>query len=317
MKYNNDHDIWVEKYRPQTIEDCILPNRYKEIFQGILKKGQLPHLLLSGEKGIGKTSAGLALCHEMNMDVLFINASKDRGVEVLRTDIVTFASGKSLTGKKKIVFLDESDHMTKLTQDALRGVMEDKKILANCRFILTCNHPSKIIPEIHSRCSAIEFQYTKEEHLDVAKMFFGRIKQILEIEQVTYDTSIVVEIIKKFLPDFRRVLNELQLLSVTGNIPQNALETLGYGYIEELAEMMVKSEFTKLSEWTFSNTQIQFNDMMLPLFNLLKNKYITPVSVPTLVLLMRDTSRNTTISQVQSIELLGLFVDIMTDCEFK
>ena len=317
MKYNGEQDIWVAKYRPQTIEDCILPKRFKDIFQGLASKGTIPHLLLSGEKGLGKTSVGLALCEELGVEVLFINASKDRGIDVLRSSIVTFASGKSLTGKKKVVFLDEADRMTELSQNGLKGVMEDERILKNCRFILTCNHPLKIIPEIHSRCSAIPFTYTKEDNVYVATKFMKRIKEILELENIKYDMHVVAEIIKTFMPDFRRVINELELLSVNGEIPANALVALGDGYIKDICELMKAQEFTKLSEWVFSNTQIQYSDMIIPLYRMLSKHYLAPNSIPSYILIAGEVDTAVAMGTNESIQKLTLFIRAMSECDFK
>lgn len=317
FKFNNKQDMWTEKYRPQTIDDCILPARYKETFNGLVAKKTIPHLLLSGVKGLGKTSVGLALCAELGYEVLFINASKDRGIEVLRNNITTFAAGKSLTGKKKVVFLDEADHMTSLTQHSLRGVMEDKRILSNCRFILTCNHPTKIIDELHSRCSGIEFSYTKEDNLLVATQFMKRIKEILEVEDVKYDMHIIAQIIKRFLPDFRRVINELQLLSVTGTIPENALTQLSDGYIKDICDLLKSQEYGKLTEWVFTNTHVQFADMIVPFYKQMSREYLVNNSIPLLPAMLSSCDKGIAMGANDAIQKLELFVDIMATLDFK
>jgi replication factor C small subunit len=249
---------------------------------------------------------------------MFVNASKDANMDNLRIDVVKFASGKSLTGKKKVVILDEADGITGKVQDALRGVMEDDKIMKNCRFILTANYSSKIIEALQSRCSSIVFQYTKEDRIEVGTQFISRIKNILEVENIKYDMHIVMEIIKKFMPDFRRILNELELLSTTGTIPDNALATLGLGYIGDICENLKDSEFTKLMEWAFANTHIKFTDMKVPLRNELNKNYLQPMGKIMLIDILAETDRAIALSGTDTgIQVAKMFKDIMADCDFK
>ena len=214
--------LYVEKYRPKTIAECILPQHIKKVYNEYLDKKEIQHLLLSGQQGIGKTSSARALCNELETDVLFINGSEESGIDVLRTTIRDYASTVSLMGNKKVVIIDEADYLNQnSTQPALRAFMEE---FANtCKFILTCNYKNRILPAIHSRCNEINFNIPVEEIPSLKATFLKKIVYILKTENITFDIKVVARLIEKFFPDFRKTLNELQKYSLSGHIDSGIL----------------------------------------------------------------------------------------------
>ena len=244
----DDDLLWVEKYRPRKIVECILPERIKSIFQSIVDSKELPNLLLHGSSGTGKTTVARALCNELGVDYIIINGSQDGNIDTLRTRIKSFASTVSLAGNRKAVILDESDFLNPTsTQPALRGFIEE--FSANCRFIFTCNYPAKILPAIHSRCSVISFSTNKKEQTELAKQLFTRISNILKSEKVEFEKTDVAVGIQRHLPDFRRIINEFQSKSHSGQLKSvDTGSTIDYG-LAELIPLLSAKDFTKLRKW--------------------------------------------------------------------
>ena len=269
--------LWVEKYRPATIEDCVLPKDIKQTFLDIIEKNDIPNLLLSGPAGVGKTTVAKALCEHLNCDYIMINGSDESGIDVLRTKIKNFASTVSLSGGSKIVILDEADYLNpQSTQPALRSFMEE--FSGNCRFIMTCNYKNKIISPLHSRCSVIDFRLPKTEKETIAKTFFNRIKFILGEENIKHEEQVIVEIIMKHFPDFRRTLNELQKYSLNGDIDVGILSQVAEINIYTLMEFLKKKEFTNVRKWVVENLDNDPTVIFRKLYDSFY-EYIEPTSI--------------------------------------
>ena len=244
----NDHYLWVERYRPHTINDCILPQSLKDTFKQYIATGQLPHFLLSGSPGCGKTTVARALCEEIGADYIFINGSDESGIDTLRTKIRSFASTISLTDAKKVVIIDEADYLNpNSTQPALRSFMEE--YADNCRFIFTCNFKNRIIEPLHSRCAVIDFKIIGEEKKEVAAHFFKRVVGILNKEGVEFDKKVVAELVQKHFPDYRRVINELQRYSVSGKIDSGIFVNIGAESYRTLFNLLKEKNFTEVRKW--------------------------------------------------------------------
>ena len=248
----NTDFLWVEEYRPKTIDDCILPTSLKTLFKSFIKKGELSNLLFSGTPGIGKTTVAKALCEELNCDWIMINGSEEGGIDVLRNKIKNFASTVSLSGGKKVVILDEADYLNpQSTQPALRGFMEE--FHKNCGFILTCNYKNRLIEPLHSRCSGVDFRIPKGEINKLCTQFFKRVKSILDEEAVKYDDKVILELIKKHFPDFRKLINELQRYSVSGVIDAGILVNVSDENLKTLINHLKAKDFTEMRKWVVHN----------------------------------------------------------------
>ena len=247
--------LWVEKYRPQTIEDCILPASLKKTFQQIVDTGEMHNMLLSGSAGLGKTTVARALCNQLNLEYIIINASEENGIDVLRSKIKQFASSVSLTGGIKVVILDEADYLNaQSTQPALRGFIEE--FSGNCRFILTCNFKNRIIEPLHSRCSVIEFNTTKKQLAVLAGGFMKRLQYMLTTEGVDFNNKILAELIMRYAPDWRRVINECQRYSSSGEITSDILIGLSDQNIAALVGFLKIKDFKSMRSWVTNNTDI-------------------------------------------------------------
>ena len=242
MKLTNESFLWVEKYRPKTIEDCILPDRLKKPFQEYVEKQEIPNLMLTGSAGVGKTTVAKAMCDEIGINHLYINASENRGIDMLRTTIRGYASTVSLTGGKKVIILDEADYMTPDAQAAMRGAIEE--FAKNCTFIFTCNFKSKLIDALHSRCSVIDFALKNGEKAKMATQFLKRMENVLTQESITYDKAVLAKIIEKYFPDYRRTLNELQRYSSSGVLDAGIVAQLTI-YIGLFAYFFIKRHSLK------------------------------------------------------------------------
>ena len=240
--------LWVEKYRPHTIADCILPEEYKNTFQSYVDRKEIPHLLLCGGPGTGKTTVARALCDEIGCDYLLINGSDESGIDTFRTKIKTYASSMSLTGGKKVIIIDEADYLNpNSTQPAMRAAMEEFAV--NCTFIMTCNFKNRIIEPLHSRCAVIEFKLRKEDRPKMAMAFMKRATEILNNEKIPFDKAVLAEVVKKHFPDYRRVLNELQRYSVSGKIDTGILSSIADVSINELVSALKDQNFGAMRKW--------------------------------------------------------------------
>lgn len=311
----NDDFIWVEKYRPKTVKDTILPENLKKTFQTFVDSKKIPNLLLTGRAGVGKTTIARAMLEELDCEYIIINGSMNGNIDTLRNDIQRFASTVSLMGGRKYVILDEADYLNpQSTQPALRNFMEE--FSKNCGFILTCNFKNKIIEPLHSRCSVVEFKIPHSENVALAKQFMQRTVDILEKESIEYDVKAVGEVIKKYFPDWRRVLNELQRYSSTGKIDSGILSNFKDLTIKELIGYMKERNFTAVRKWVAENSDMEPVDFYRKLYDL-SNEFITPRSIPALVLLIAKYMYQDAFAADKELNTAAFCVEMMSDCEFK
>ncbi len=312
-----DEFLWVEKYRPKTIEECILPQNIKKTFLEFLEAGEVPNLLLSGPAGCGKTTVAKALCNELGVDYYVINGSDEgRFLDTVRNNAKNFASTVSLTSDKKhkVIIIDEADNTTADVQLLLRASIEE--FSGNCRFIFTCNYKNKIIEPLHSRCSVVEFSIKGKEKVNIAGLFFRRLQQILDLEKISYDAKVLAEIINKHFPDWRRVLNECQRYSVSGKIDSGILATFSDVSVNDLIGNLKDKNFPEVRKWVVDNLD---NDSSVLLRRLYDSLYETlvPNSIPAAVLIIAKYQYQIAFVADQEINLLAALTEIMVECQFK
>lgn len=309
----NEHFLFVEKYRPRKIEDCILPKEQKEYFQQLVDKGEIQNMLLCGTAGTGKTTVARALCEELNTDYLVINGSEESGIDILRTKIKQFASTVSFSGNTKVVILDEADYLNpNSTQPALRGFIEE--FASNCRFIFTCNFKNRIIAPLHSRCAVIEFKIAKSEKPKIANAFYNRVSDILKLESVPFDPKVLARVVEKYFPDFRRTLNELQRYSQAGSIDEGILISIGETNMKELVDSVKDKDWKKMRTWVVSNLD---NDPV-SLFRKIYDTFVPLTNqVPQLVLTIADYQYKSAFVSDQEINLVACLTEIMASVELK
>jgi len=307
--------LWVEKYRPRTVEDTILPKSLKDTFKQILKGGELPNLLFTGTAGIGKTTVAKAICEELGLDYIIINGSEEGNIDTLRNKIKHFASTVSLQGGYKVVILDEADYLNpQSTQPALRGFIEE--FSNNCRFIMTCNFKNRIIEPLHSRCSVVEFAIPKKEREPMAGQFMQRVSEILDKENVEYEKPVLAELIIKHFPDFRRVLNELQRYSLSGIIDSGILVTLSEVSIQDLMSAMKAKDFKKMRQWVTDNIDVEPAAMFRKIYDNMYD-YIEPASIPQVVLILADYQYKNSFVADHELNMVACCTEIMAGVRFK
>jgi len=307
--------LWVEKFRPKTIEECVLPEDTKTIFQAIVDSGEIPNLLLHGTSGIGKTTVAKALCNQLDCDWLMINGSNEgRLLDTLRTTITDYASTVSFSGGRKVIIIDEADYMMKdHIQPAMRNFIEE--FSNNCRFIFTCNYKNRIIPALHSRCSVVDFRIQRDDKPILAQKFSMVATNILDGEQIKYQPDIVAQLVVKYFPDFRRVLNELQKHSVGGTIDDSILTQSSNENLDELFSALKKKDFTNMRKWVAQNVDNDHVRLYRQIYDMLYSK-LQKKSIPNAVLLIADYSYKSAFVADQEINMVACLTEIMMECEF-
>ena len=310
--------LWVEKYRPRKISDCILSEDLKNTFLKFLDNKELPNLLLSGTAGTGKTTVARALCDELGVDSIIINGSDEgRHIDTLRTTIKNFASSVSLDGNSnhKVVIIDEADYMNPdSVQPALRNFIET--FYKNCRFIFTCNFKNKIIPALHSRCTVIDFRITNGQKVKTATAFMNRLGDILKQEHIEYDKKVIAELIQRHYPDFRRTINELQRYSVRGKIDSGILVSLSDINNKELVKLLKEKRFTDMRKWVVQNLDKEPSSLFSSIYEILY-KNLQPQSVPAAVLTIADYQYKSAFVADHEINMVACLTQIMAECKFK
>ena len=307
--------LWVEQYRPRDIESCVLPKSLKKSLQSFVDKETLPNLILSGGPGVGKTTAARAILDQIGSTYMFINGSEESGIDVLRTKIKNFASTVSLEGGKKYLILDEADYLNpQSTQPALRGFIEE--FHQNCGFILTCNYKNRIIPALQSRCSVIDFVIPNAEKAKLAQQFFNRVIEILNENAIKFNEKAVAELINNYFPDWRKVLNELQRYSVSGEIDAGILVNLGDKKIKDLMAMMKKKEFTNVRRWVVDNLDNDPVRIFRSIYNSLYD-HLDDTSIPHAVVILGEYQYKAAFVADLEINMMACLTEIMGRVKFK
>jgi len=304
--------LWVEKYRPRTIAETILPDNLKQTFQRLVDTGELPNMLFTGTAGLGKTTVAKALCNELNLDYIVINGSEEGNIDTLRGKIKQFASSVSLQGGVKVVILDEADYLNpQSTQPALRGFIEE--FSNNCRFILTCNFKNRIIEPLHSRCGVYEFNTSKKDMVKLAENFFERAKFILNNEGVEYDEKVIPPIIIKHAPDWRRILNELQRHSVLGFVGVSDSVSTGY---DDLFQYLKEKDFKKMRSWVVNNIDTDASAIFRGIYDRMYDK-LDPQTIPQLVLILADYQYKNAFVADHELNVVACMTEIMANVRFS
>jgi DNA polymerase III delta prime subunit len=310
------HALWVEKYRPHKIEDCILPDSLKKTFQEFVDKKEIPNLLLCGSAGVGKTTVAKALCDEVGCDYLMINGSDESGIDTFRTKIKNYASSMSFDGTRKVIIIDEADYLqANSTQPALRAAIEE--FSSNCSFIFTCNYKNRIIEPLHSRCAVIEFKIQNGQKAKMAAAFFKRVENILQTEKVDYDKQVIAAVITKHFPDNRRILNELQRYSASGNgsIDSGILSHVADVQVSDLINSIKNKDFSASRKWVTQNLDNDPNEIYRKIYDNLY-EFLKPDSIPPAVLILSKYQYQSAFVADQEINLVACITEFMVECDF-
>ena len=311
-------NLWVEKYRPKKIDDCILTSELKETFKQFVNQKELPNLLLSGTAGTGKTTVARALCEELGVDYILINGSDDgRQIDTLRHKIKTFASTVSLTetARHKVVILDEADYMNpESVQPALRNFIET--FYKNCRFIFTCNYKNKILPALHSRCTVIDFTIANGQKVKTATQLMNRLCSILTEENIEFNKKVLAELIQKHFPDFRRTINELQRYSVRGKIDSGILFSITEADTKQLVAILKEKRFNDMRKWVINNLEKEPSSLFSRVYEILY-KHLQPQSIPQAVLVIAGYQYMSAFVADQEINMVACLTEVMANCKFK
>ena len=312
---NINNLLWVEKFRPKTLSDCILPIDLTTIFNGMIKEGTIPNMILYGKAGTGKTTVARAIANDLGADSIIINCSEENGIDTLRTKIRNYCSTVSLNGELKIVILDEFDYANAQSiQPALRGAIEE--FASNCRFIMTCNYKNRIIDPLHSRCTGIDFTVPNSEKAQVASEVLKRIEFILTSEKIPYDKQVLVNLVKKHFPDVRRIINELQRYSSSGKIDVGILAQGSSESYKELLGFMKGKDFVACRKWVVQNLDLNTSDFFKRLYTELYTA-LKPNSIPQAILIIAEYQYKSAFAADQEINTMALIVQLMMDCEFN
>jgi DNA polymerase III delta prime subunit len=307
--------LWVEKYRPKTVQECVLPKGLNKTFTEIVSTGELPNMMFSGTAGVGKTTVAKALCNELDLDYIVINGSEEGNIDTLRGKIKQFASTVSLHGSYKVVILDEADYLNpQSTQPALRGFIEE--FSNNCRFILTCNFKNRIIEPLHSRCSVYDFSIPNAEKPAIAGGIFKRVTKILDTEGVTHDPKVVAELVQKYFPDFRRILNECQRYSVSGSIDQGVLVNLSDQNISNLMSYLKDKNFKSMRKWVVDNIDTEPQAIFRKIYDNMSD-HLQPQSIPQVILILADYQYKNAFVADHELNVVACLTEVMASAEWK
>jgi len=308
--------LWVEKFRPDNIDDCVLPVEIKNVLNNIVNTGEVPNLLLFGTSGIGKTTVAKALCNQLGCDWLMINGSNEgRMIDTLRTTITNYASTVSFSGGKKIIIIDEADYMNRESvQPAMRGLIEE--FSNNCRFIFTCNYKNKILPALHSRCSVIDFRIRREDKPELAQKFSEVATKILDSEGIKYKPDVVAKLVVRYFPDFRRVLNELQNNAVSGKIDASILDASSNENFNQLVGFLKEKDFSEMRKWVAQNIDNDHVGLYRQVYDSLFSN-IKKQSIPDAVLIIADYSYKSAFVADQEINMVACLTELMMNSEFN
>jgi len=307
--------LWVEKYRPKTISECVLTTDLYKTFTQIIEQGEIQNMMFTGTAGTGKTTVARALCNVLDLDYIIINGSEESGIDTLRNKIKQFASSVSLSGGYKVVILDEADYLNpQSTQPALRGFIEE--FSANCRFILTCNFKNRVIEPLHSRCSVIEFAIPKKEREALAGAFMARIMNILKAEMINYEEQVIAELIMKYFPDFRRTINELQRYATFGKIDSGILVNATDITLDTLMSSLKMKDFKKMRQWVADNIDIEPASMFRKMYDNM-NEHVEPASIPQMVLILADYQYKNSFVADHELNMVACCTEIMAGVKFK
>lgn len=307
--------LWVEKYRPSKIDECVLPTSLKKVFNEMVSTKQLPNMLFSGTAGVGKTTVAKALCNELELDYIIINGSEEGNIDTLRGKIKQFASSVSLQGGYKVVILDEADYLNpQSTQPALRGFIEE--FSNNCRFIMTCNFKNRIIEPLHSRCSVYEFAIPNDQKPAIAGMFFKRLMDILTAENVAFDKAVLAQLVERYFPDWRRVLNECQRYSVSGSIDAGVLVNLGDNNVKSLMDKLKGKDFKGMRQWVVNNIDTEPQAIFRAVYDKMDD-HVQPQSIPHVVLILADYQYKNAFVADHEMNVVACMTEIMAGTQWK
>lgn len=308
-----EHLLWTEKHRPQTVAECILPERMKVPFQEYVNKKEIPTLMLTGGPGVGKTTVAKAMCNEVGCDYMVLNGSDENGVDIIRFKVKNYASSMSFSGGRKVIIIDEADYLSHNAQATLRNAIEEFEI--NCSFIFTCNYKSKLMEALHSRSAVIDFTLKNNEKKEMASQFFKRVCDILKSENIEYNEKVLVEVIKKHFPDFRRVFNELQRYSQTGKIDVGILSQLTEVSLSQLIKFMKAKDFISVRKWV-ATSEVGSVSLYRDLYDSLYD-YVMPESIPGIILVLADYQYKQAFVSDHEINMVACLTEIMAGAEFK
>jgi DNA polymerase III delta prime subunit len=307
--------LLCEKYRPHSVEECILPDRIKSVFQEYVNTENIPNLMLTGPAGCGKTTIAKAMCEQLGLNHLFINSSEERGIDMLRTKIKGYASTVSLTGGRKVIILDEADYLTPEAQAGLRGAIEE--FSENCSFIFTCNFKARLIDALHSRCAVVDFGLKGDEKPKMASKMFKRLEQILTTEGITYDKAVIVKLVERYFPDYRRLLNELQRHSVSGSIDAGVVAQLdSVRSLGDLIKALKEKDFSAMRKWVVVNSDVDTSRIYRNIYDGL-NEFLKPESIPPAVITLAKYQYQSAFVADQELNLVACLTELMVECECK
>jgi replication factor C small subunit len=302
----------VERYRPKKVEECILPEELKSPFAEYVKKGEIPNLLLSGRAGVGKTTIARALCEEVGAEYILINGSLERGLDTVRVTMDSFAGSVSLMGGRKVIIVDEADNLTPDAQKSLRGVIE--KFAVNCSFIFTCNYPERLLPELISRFPHIVFTLKEKDKVTIMGAFFTRLKEILKKEEIQFDPKILSEVVKRFFPDFRKTLNELQLYCASGTLNTTILSKLSDAQFNEIFGLIKKKDYIGLRRWVGTNASNDTGAIMRGIYDRMET-HLDPQSLPFAIILLGKYQYYASQVQDREVNLMAFLTEIIIECQ--